>query len=110
VRILKSLLGKGISVAVFPEGTFNLTDRPLKEFYDGAFRIAVETQTPVRPVLFLDANRRMHYQSLFSLTPGRCRILYMDEIPVEGMGLKDVGALKNQVHDLMEAALLRYAN
>ncbi len=38
---------------VFPEGTFNMTTEPLKEFYDGAFRVAIETQTPVKPVLFL---------------------------------------------------------
>ena len=51
VRILKSIIKKGISVLVFPEGTFNMTNQPLKEFYDGAFRVAIETQTPVKPVL-----------------------------------------------------------
>ena len=49
---------------VFPEGTFNMTTQPLKEFYDGAFRVAIETQTPVKPVLFLDAYSRMHYESI----------------------------------------------
>ena len=32
VRILKSILSKGISVLVFPEGTFNMTTNPMKEF------------------------------------------------------------------------------
>ena len=82
VRILKSLINKGISVLVFPEGTFNMTMQPLKDFYDGAFRVAIETQTPVKPVLFLDAYRRMPYESLFSMTPGRSRIVYLDEIQV----------------------------
>ncbi|MEO7984601.1 MAG: lysophospholipid acyltransferase family protein, partial [Bacteroidota bacterium] len=82
VRILKSLINKGISVLVFPEGTFNMGTSPLKEFYDGAFRVAIETQTPVKPVLFLDAYRRMPYESLFSMSPGPSRILYLDEIPV----------------------------
>jgi 1-acyl-sn-glycerol-3-phosphate acyltransferase len=40
---------------MFPEGTFNETNAPLKDFYDGAFRIAIETKTAVKPVLFLDA-------------------------------------------------------
>ncbi|MCB0777888.1 MAG: 1-acyl-sn-glycerol-3-phosphate acyltransferase, partial [Chitinophagaceae bacterium] len=64
VRVLKSLIKKGISVLVFPEGTFNMTTKPLKEFYDGAFRVAIETQTPIKPVLFLDAYKRMPYESL----------------------------------------------
>ena len=109
VRILKSLLGKGISVMVFPEGTFNMTGKPLKEFYDGAFRIAIETQTAVKPVLFLDAGRRMDYRSIFSLTPGRCRLLYLDEVPVAGMSIKDVNLLKQKVFDLMERKLLEYS-
>lgn len=105
VMVLKSLLKKGISVLVFPEGTFNTTGRPLKEFYDGAFRIAIETGTPVKPVLFLDANRRMHYRSLFSLNPGRCRALFLDEVPITGLTLRDVPLLKQQVFEKMEAGL-----
>src|SRR5688572_18979118 len=81
IRVLKSIINKGISVVVFPEGTFNMGTTPLKEFYDGAFRVAIETQTPIKPVLFLDAYRRMNYSSVFSMTPGRSRIVYLDEIP-----------------------------
>ena len=108
VRILKSLLGKGISVLVFPEGTFNMGTTPLKEFYDGAFRIAIETQTPIKPVLFLDAYRRMPYERLLSLNPGRNRILYMDEVPVEGLTTADVGKLKSNVYALMEKKLIEH--
>jgi 1-acyl-sn-glycerol-3-phosphate acyltransferase len=39
VLLLKSILNKGISVLVFPEGTFNMTGKPLKSFYDGAFKL-----------------------------------------------------------------------
>lgn len=108
VRVLKSLIHKGISVVVFPEGTFNMTARPLKEFYDGAFRVAVETQTPIKPVLFLDAYRRMPYQSIFLLNPGRSRLLYLDEIPVAGLTAADVPRLKEQVYALMERKLVEY--
>jgi 1-acyl-sn-glycerol-3-phosphate acyltransferase len=108
VRILKFLISKGISVVVFPEGTFNMGITPLKEFYDGAFRVAIETQTPVKPVLFLDAYRRMPYESLFRMTPGRNRILYLNEIPVDGYTLKDVGKLKDEVYAIMEKKLVEY--
>src|SRR5688572_13817996 len=101
VRVLKSVLKKGISVMVFPEGTFNETTRPVKDFYDGAFRIAIETQTPIKPVLFLDAYRRMNYKSLLSITPGISRLLYLEEIPVSSYTLADLEKLKQVVHDVM---------
>jgi 1-acyl-sn-glycerol-3-phosphate acyltransferase len=108
IRILKSIIRKGISVVVFPEGTFNMTNKPLKEFYDGAFRVAIETQTPVKPVLFLDTYSRMHYRNLFSLTPGSCRIVYLDEIPVKGLTIADVIKLKVKVYVIMENKLKEY--
>ena len=108
VRILKSVLSKNISIFLFPEGTFNMTHEPLKEFYDGAFRIAIETQTPIKPVLFLDAYDRMHYGSLLSLSPGRSRSVFLEEVPVEGLNSKDVEKLKQKVFELMDRKLREY--
>ncbi|WP_207513832.1 lysophospholipid acyltransferase family protein [Longitalea luteola] len=108
VRILKSVIRKGISIFIFPEGTFNETGKPLKELYDGAFRIAIETQTPIKPLLFLDTWHRMHYGSAFSLNPGRSRVVFLKEIPVEGLTGKDVEALKQRVQQVMEQKLQEY--
>jgi 1-acyl-sn-glycerol-3-phosphate acyltransferase len=108
VRILTSLIHKGISVLVFPEGTFNMTTEPMKEFYDGAFRVAIETQTPVKPVLFLDAYYRMPYESLFHMNPGRSRVLYLEEIPVDGYTTADIGLLKEKVFTLMSRKMKEY--
>ena len=108
VRILKSVLKRHISIFMFPEGTFNETNAPLKDFYDGAFRIAIETKTAVKPVLFLDAYDRMHYNSILSLTPGISRSVFLDEISVEGLTLKDVQRLKEKTYAIMEEALRRY--
>jgi len=107
VLILKSILKKGISVLVFPEGTFNMTHQPLKEFYDGAFRIAIETQTPIKPVLLLNAYDRMHYKSIFALNPGKSRSVFLPEVSVEGLTVKDVGVLKEKVFELMRTELVR---
>jgi 1-acyl-sn-glycerol-3-phosphate acyltransferase len=108
VHILKSIISKGISVMVFPEGTFNMETIPVKGFYDGAFRVAIETQTPIKPVLFLDAYRRMPYESLFLMTPGISRVLYLDEIPVAGLTIADLHKLKADVHAVMEKKLIEY--
>jgi 1-acyl-sn-glycerol-3-phosphate acyltransferase len=108
VSILKSIIRKGISILMFPEGTFNMTAKPLKEFYDGAFRVAIETQTPIKPVLFPDNFSRLHYRHILSLTPGRCRIIYLDEIPVSGYRLRDAGKLKEEVFEIMGKKLIEY--
>ena len=108
VRQLKSVIRKSISVVIAPEGTFNTTQQPLKEFYDGAFRVAIETQTPVKPILFLDTYDRMSYRNVLSLTPGRSRAVYLNEISVEGLTVKDVSMLKEKVYNLMEEKLIFY--
>jgi 1-acyl-sn-glycerol-3-phosphate acyltransferase len=105
---LKSVLRKGISIVVSPEGTFNMTNKPLKEFYDGAFRVAIETQTPIKPLLFLDVYDRLNYNSVFSLNPGKCRIVYLDEVPVAGLTVNDVKTLNQTVYKQMEEGLIKY--
>ncbi|WEK34202.1 MAG: lysophospholipid acyltransferase family protein [Candidatus Pseudobacter hemicellulosilyticus] len=108
VRTLKAVIRKGISIFIFPEGTFNETPQPLTSFYDGAFRIAIETQTPIKPLLFLDTFARHHYRSIFTLNPGRSRTIFLDEVPVEGLTIKDVPLLKQRVYQLMEEKLRAY--
>lgn len=109
VKILKSVLKKGISILIYPEGTFNLTDQPLKEFYDGAFRIAIETGTPIKPLILPDTLDRLHYRSVFSLTPGRLRAVFMDEIAVEGLTMADMQALKERVAAVMTEQLINFS-
>lgn len=108
VRNMKSILKKGISIFVFPEGTFNMTNNALKDFYDGAFRVAIETQTPVKPVLFVDAYDRMNYKSIFSLIPGRNRAIFLEEITADGLTLADLPLVKRKVYDLMDKKLHEY--
>ena len=50
-------LNKGISMLIFPEGTRNRTGKPLKEFFDGAFDIAVSANLPVIPMVFTNIKK-----------------------------------------------------
>ncbi len=104
VMQLKRVLSKNISIVIAPEGTFNMTGKPLKEFYNGAFRIASEMNIPIQPVLFLDAYDRLNYRSIFSLTPGRSRAVFLQEV----LPGEDPALLKQKIFDQMEAALIRY--
>ena len=107
-RELIGVLRQGVSVFIFPEGTFNETCDPLKGFYDGAFRIAIETRTPVKPILFLDTYDRMHYSSLFTLNPGKLRTVFLPEVSVEGLTMVDLPYLREKVYKMMEENLRLY--
>ncbi len=109
VKILKSVLKRGISIVIYPEGTFNITEEPLKNFFDGAFRIAIETNTPIKPLILADTLDRLHYKSIFAITPGRSRVIFMEEVPVEGLTMEDLQVLKEKVHALMTAELRKVA-
>ena len=102
VTQLKAILANNISIVIAPEGTFNQTHLPLKEFYNGAFKIAVQTGIPIQPVLFLDAYDRLHYSSIFSLSPGPSRAVFLPIIPAGS----HVDALKTTVYTAMENELL----
>lgn len=108
VRVLKSLLKHHISVGIFPEGTFNETGKPLKSFYDGAFRISIETGTPVKPVLFLDNYSIMNYHTLLSLKNGRSRAVFLEEISPAGYSLQQISLFRKKVFDIMESKLKAY--
>lgn len=108
-RELKAALNRGVSIFLFPEGTFNMReDKPLKDFFDGAFRLAIETGTPIKPMILPDTIDRLHFKSLFSLTPGRCRVIFLEEVPVMGLEPADIPFLREKVYHIMEQALRRY--
>lgn len=109
LKNLKTALKNKISIFIFPEGTFSMTDKkPLKDFYNGAFKLAIEMQVPIQPVLMVDAVDRMHFSSIFSLSPGLSRIVYLPTVYVDNYTLEDLEVLKQQVHQMMDDGLRRY--
>lgn len=110
MRLMWRVLRNESNVAVFPEGTFNETGAPLKDFYDGAFRLALNAQTPVMPMIFPDTIHRWHYSTAWKLKPGRNRVIYLDPVPVDGMTIQDLPVLKAKVHKMMEEAMVSYTS
>lgn len=108
MRLMWLTLRNECSISIFPEGTFNETEARLKEFYDGAFRLAINAQIPIVPLLFPDTVNRWNYTGWYKLWPGRNRAIFLDPIPIEGLELKDLSMLKEKVYKLMEAELAKY--
>lgn len=97
---LIKILKLGISILIFPEGTQNKSGEPLQPFHDGAFRIAIETQQPILPMVVLNAGKLMPPKRLF-LQPGLIRIYVGEPIPTAGMTVNEVPELKEKIRLLM---------
>lgn len=108
VRQLVGYLKLGISIFIFPEGSRNLTGAPLKSFYDGAFKIAIETGMPLQPIVFIDTQDRMPQRSIFSLNPGKSRAVFLPQVAVNGLTLEDAATLRDRVHDMMAEKIIEY--
>ena len=100
-------LSKRVSVMIFPEGTRS-SDGELQKFKDGAFRLAIETGTPILP-LALDGTRPALHKGdwRFGVTDAEVRVL--DPIETAGLTLDDVSTLRDRVHDIIadELALMK---
>lgn len=103
--LLERVLNQQSSIFIFPEGSFNESTETLKHFYDGAFRLAIQTQTPILPVVFPDTVKRFHYSGLWKWTPGKSRAIFLEPIEVTGYELSELEVLKEQVKNQMREAL-----
>jgi 1-acyl-sn-glycerol-3-phosphate acyltransferase len=103
----KDRLSKRVSVMIFPEGTRS-TDGELQKFKDGAFRLAIETQSPILP-LALDGTHSALVKGdwRFGVTDAEVRVL--EPIETAGMTLDDVSVLRDRVRELIadELALMK---
>ncbi len=109
LRNLKAALHKRVSIFIFPEGTFSMTTQePLKPFFNGAFKLAIEMQIPIQPIIMIDAVDRMHFDSVMTLTPGLNRVVYLPTVAVDNYTVNDLEQLKNDVYKMMDDGLRRY--
>ena len=67
-------LAQGLSICIFPEGGVpDKNDVLLDTFKDGAFRLAIDHQIPVVPMVFFDNKKRFSYK-FDSVSPGKMRV------------------------------------
>ncbi|MBA2669458.1 MAG: 1-acyl-sn-glycerol-3-phosphate acyltransferase [Gemmatimonadetes bacterium] len=92
-------LDKGVSVMIFPEGTRSPTGAMLP-FKDGAFRLAIETGTPILPLVVAGTRDCIRKGSgIFNRAEAEVRAL--EPIPTSGLGPDDVTQLRDRVAALI---------
>jgi 1-acyl-sn-glycerol-3-phosphate acyltransferase len=95
---------QGLSICIFPEGGVPEEHIVLDEFKDGAFRIAIEHQLPIVPMVFYDNKKRFSY-TFFSGSPGKMRAKILPIILTQGKTLGDKNDLKQQARKMILSAL-----
>lgn len=98
VVALKQHLADGWSIFIYPEGSRNKSDDLLGPFFDGAFRIAIQTKAPLAVETILNMSK---IASGYNLRPGTVRIVWDEPIPTDKMTAADIPALKERVEQMM---------
>ncbi|MCU0394616.1 MAG: 1-acyl-sn-glycerol-3-phosphate acyltransferase [Chitinophagaceae bacterium] len=92
------LLKEQLNMAVYPEGTRNRTGQPLKAFYDGAFRLAMDCRKDIIPVVILHTEKALPPAVPFFLWPTALEMHLLPAISSDG---KTLGQLKEEVRSAM---------
>lgn len=96
---MKKVLGMGLHMCIYPEGTRNKTDQPLKSFHDGAFRLAIDTRKALIPGIIFNTRKVLPASKPFYLMPHRLEIHFLPPVMVEPQDT--VETLKNRIHKIM---------
>lgn len=94
-------LEMGMHMILFPEGTRNRTDYPLKSFYDGAFLLAIEAQVPIIPSLLFHTRKILVPGKFFFALPHRIDYHFLPAVETKGLKREDVRMLKEKVFLIM---------
>jgi 1-acyl-sn-glycerol-3-phosphate acyltransferase len=91
-----------VSVMIFPEGTRAPTSEMLP-FKDGAFRLAVDTGSPILPIAVAGTRHCMAKHS-FRFRRARAKARVLDPIPVDGLTTADIPALRERTRQVIDSA------
>ncbi len=79
---MKNVLAMGMHMCIYPEGTRNKTDQPLKEFHNGAFRLAVETGKSLLPAVIFSTKKVLPPGKAFFFWPAKVEMHFLPPVGV----------------------------
>jgi 1-acyl-sn-glycerol-3-phosphate acyltransferase len=107
VEKLVQFLNQGKSIVVAPEGTRNNSSEPLLPFQKGAFRLAVETQTPILPMAIIGADKIMRKGSLL-LSPGKVNVYFSSPLTPPSPSETALHEFSEKCKNRLEAMILTH--
>lgn len=98
-KLMQDTLLAKHSIAIFPEGTFGYA-AGLRPFKLGAFKIAIDTMTPVCPIAIVGSRQILRGEEKL-LKPGKLKCIINELIQPEGDSWQDITELKNKVRAII---------
>ena len=96
---MKEVLKMGLHMCIYPEGTRNKTTMPLKEFHDGAFKLAVECESGILPALIFNTRKVLPPGKAFFFWPSKMELHFLP--PVKINKEDDFEVVKKELHRIM---------
>lgn len=96
---MKDVLAMGMHMCIYPEGTRNKTDKPMKEFHSGAFRLAVETGKPILPAVIFNTKKALPADKVFFFWPAKMEMHYLPAVQVSSTDNYEI--VKQDLYELM---------
>ena len=87
---MKKVLANGMHMCIYPEGTRNRTSEPIKTFYDGAFKLAVDAKKNIMPCVITGTKKAMPVNKFFYLLPTRLKMHFLPAVSAENITAKEL--------------------
>jgi 1-acyl-sn-glycerol-3-phosphate acyltransferase len=104
---MKQALSQGLHMVIYPEGTRNRTTDPLKVFFDGAFKLAVDAKKDIIPTLIFNTGKVLPVHKTFFYWPQRLEMHFLPPVETTGFSSKE---LKTKVFEIMWDYYLKHHN
>jgi 1-acyl-sn-glycerol-3-phosphate acyltransferase len=98
------MLKAGYNVCIFPETNYLDDTIILGDFKRGAFKIAIENNLPIIPLVFYDLKLKHPWYPKFG-SLGKLRVKVLDKISVENLKEEDVPVLTMKAYNTIKLEL-----
>jgi len=96
---MKEVLNMGMHMCIYPEGTRNKTEMPLKDFHDGAFKLAIESGTKILPSLIFNTKKVLPPGKTFYYWPSKMEFHFLPPVAIKESD--DFEIVKENIHKMM---------
>lgn len=105
IKRMEEYVNAGKSIHIYVEGTRNKSDDPLGPFYDGAFKLAIKTQTPLAIATICGSDKVMNPNDPLKISPAYVQCIWEEPVETKGMTMDDLEYLKQLAREKMLANL-----
>ena len=95
---MRSVLLSGMHMCIYPEGTRNRTAQPMKPFYDGAFKLAIDAHKKIIPCVISGTKEAMPINKTLYFIPTKLRMHFLPAVSTENTEAK---ILKEKIYNEM---------